>query len=59
MPERRPGGTTGGPWSAPPTDLRVSAASDQTSKDYGIRRGPPYLTGFAVHAGLMAEDDAA
>ena len=33
--------------------------SRQTSKDYGIPKGLPYLTGFAVYAGLMAEDDAA
>jgi hypothetical protein len=31
----------------------------QTSKDYGIPRGLPYLTGFVVHAGIMAEDEAA
>lgn len=31
----------------------------QTSKDYGIPRGLPYLTGFVVHAGLMAEHLAA
>ena len=31
----------------------------QTSKDYGIPRGLPYLTGFVVHAGLMAEDQVA
>jgi hypothetical protein len=37
----------------------VSAASDQTRKDYGIPRGLPYLTGFVVHAGLVAEDEAA
>ena len=59
MPERRPGGTTGGPWSAPPTNPRVSAASDQTRKEYGIPRGLPYLTGFVVHAGLVAEEEAA
>ena len=28
----------------------------QTSKEYGIPRGLPYLTGFVVHAGIMAED---
>jgi hypothetical protein len=28
----------------------------QTSKEYGIPSGLPYLTGFVVHAGLMAED---
>lgn len=31
----------------------------QTSKDYGIPRGLPYLTGFVIHVGLMAEDEAA
>ena len=31
----------------------------QTSKEYGIPRGLPYLTGFVVHAGLMAEDQVA
>lgn len=31
----------------------------QTSKDYGIPKGLPYLTGFVIHAGLMAEDEAA
>jgi hypothetical protein len=29
------------------------------SKQYGIPRGLPYLTGFVVHAGIMAEDEAA
>jgi hypothetical protein len=31
----------------------------QTSKDYGIPRGLPYLTGFVIHSGIMAEDEAA
>ena len=31
----------------------------QTSKEYGIPRGLPYLTGFVVHAGIMAEDEVA
>jgi hypothetical protein len=31
----------------------------QTSKDYGIPRGMPYLTGFVVQAGILAEDEAA
>jgi hypothetical protein len=30
-----------------------------TSKDYGIPRGLPNLTGFVIHAGLMAEEEAA
>ena len=29
----------------------------QASKQYGIPRGLPYLTGFVVHAGIMAEDE--
>jgi hypothetical protein len=29
----------------------------QTSKDYGIPKGLPYLTGFVVHAGILAEDE--
>ena len=33
--------------------------SRQTSKNYGIPKGLPYLTGFVVHVGLMAEDEAA
>jgi len=33
--------------------------SRQTSKNYGIPKGLPYLTAFVVHAGLMAEDEAA
>ena len=28
----------------------------QTSKEYGIPRGLPYLTGFVVHAGILTED---
>jgi hypothetical protein len=32
--------------------------SRQTRKDYGIPKGLPYLTGFVVHAGLEAEDEA-
>ena len=35
------------------------AIGRQTSKDYGIPRGLPYLTGFVIHVGLMAEDEAA
>jgi hypothetical protein len=31
----------------------------QTSKDYGIPKGLPNLTGSVVHAGLLAEDEAA
>jgi hypothetical protein len=31
----------------------------QTSKDYGIPKGLPYLTGFVIHVGLGAEDEAA
>jgi hypothetical protein len=31
----------------------------QTSKDYGIPKDLPYLTGFVIHGGLMAEDEAA
>ena len=31
----------------------------QTSQDYGIPRGMAYLTGFVVHAGILAEDEAA
>jgi len=31
----------------------------QTSKDYGIPCGMPYLTGFVVQAGILAEDEAA
>jgi hypothetical protein len=31
----------------------------QASKDYGIPRGMPYLTGFVVQAGILAEDEAA
>ena len=31
----------------------------QTSKDYGIPKGLPYLTGFVIHVGLMAEEEAA
>ena len=27
----------------------------QTRRDYGIPRGLPYLTGFVVHAALVAE----
>jgi hypothetical protein len=30
----------------------------QASKEYGIPRGLPYLTGFAIHAGIMAEEEA-
>jgi len=46
-------------------DAAVNAAIDQwmgwtisrqTSKDYGIPRGLPYLTGFVVHTGIMTED---
>jgi hypothetical protein len=33
--------------------------SRQTSKNYGIPKGLPYLTAFVVQAGLMAEDEAA
>ena len=31
----------------------------QTSKDYGIPRGLPYLTGFVIHCGLVEEQEAA
>ncbi len=31
----------------------------QTSKDYGIPRGLPYLTGFVIHSGIVAEQEAA
>jgi hypothetical protein len=31
----------------------------QTSKNYGIPKGLPYLTGFVIHVGLGAEDEAA
>ena len=31
----------------------------QTSKDYGIPKGLPYLTGFVIHAGILAEDEVA
>ncbi len=31
----------------------------QTSKDYGIPRGLPYLTGFVVHCAILDEDLAA
>ena len=27
----------------------------QTSKDYGIPKGLPHLTGFVIHAGIQAE----
>jgi hypothetical protein len=49
-------------------DAALDAAIDQwmgwtigreTSKDYGIPRGLPYLTGFVINEGLMADDDAA
>lgn len=28
----------------------------RTSKDYGIPRGLPYLTGFVIHCGIVEED---
>jgi hypothetical protein len=28
----------------------------QTSRDYGIPRGLPYLTGFVIHCGIVEED---
>lgn len=31
----------------------------QTSKDYGILRGLPYLTGFVIHCGIPDDDRAA
>jgi len=31
----------------------------ETSEDYGIPRGLPYLTGFVVNKGLMAEGETA
>jgi hypothetical protein len=31
----------------------------QTSRETGIPRGLPYLTGFVINEGLMADDDAA
>jgi hypothetical protein len=31
----------------------------QTSKDYGIPRGLPYLTGFVIHCGILDDDRAA
>lgn len=31
----------------------------QTSKDYGIPRGLPYLTGFVIHAAIIDESLAA
>ena len=31
----------------------------QASKNYGIPRGLPYLTGFVIHAGIMAEQEVA
>lgn len=33
--------------------------SRQIGKNYGIRKGLPYLTAFVVQAGLIAEDEAA
>jgi hypothetical protein len=30
----------------------------QTGKDYGIPKGLPYLTGFGIQAGILAEDEA-
>ena len=49
-------------------DAAVEASIDQwmgwtigrrTSKDYGIPRGLPYLTGFVINEGLLAEDEVA
>jgi hypothetical protein len=37
---------------------QVSSVGRQASKDYGIPRGMAYLTGFVVHAGILAEDEA-
>lgn len=31
----------------------------QTSKDYGIPRGVPYLTGFVIHCAIIEEQEAA
>ena len=31
----------------------------QTSKDYGIPRGLPYLTGFVIHCEIVDEQEAA
>ena len=31
----------------------------QTSKDYGIPRGLPYLTGYVIHCGIVEEQEAA
>ena len=31
----------------------------QTSKDYGIPRGLPYLTGYVIHCGVVEEQEAA
>lgn len=31
----------------------------QTSKQYGIPRGLPYLTGFVIHCGIVEEQEAA
>ena len=31
----------------------------QTSKDYGIPRGLPYLTGFVIHCAIIEEQEAA
>ena len=31
----------------------------QSSKDYGIPRGLPYLTGYVIHCGIVAEQEAA
>lgn len=33
--------------------------SRQTSKEYCIPKCLPYLTGFVIHSGILAEDDAA
>jgi len=49
-------------------DAALNAAIDQgmgwtigrqTSRETGIPRGLPYLTGFVINEGLMAEDDSA
>ena len=31
----------------------------QSSKDYGIPRGLPYLTGYVIHCGIVEEQEAA
>jgi hypothetical protein len=55
-------------YSGKAMDVALDAAIDQwmgwtitrpTSRETGIPQGLPYLTGFVINEGLLADDDAA